>query len=953
MMRSRRALSRSPLSALFVGLFATGLLSCTKLTSLDEQVCGNGVIDKSIGEDCDGPTSSEFACRPPDVDWPCSLSCSPTGTCPTGYGCGADNVCRLPLGTFASKAFAVGPSQAQELYSGNFDNDGRQDILGVEPGRARINFVSETGMLTQTSLPVLTRPAVGHLGPLANPDKGSSIDTTDDLVVALNIGVGAFLSNGDETFTPTTYGSIAFGTIPLPIVPGKPAVESNVEKAVPIALEAVPSIPGDEIGALLGVTPTDGTISNDGFFVGFNAAGNGVILIVKDGAPLRLAGPPVWTDFDGDGSQDIVFPVKPPAGSPPDFQSKVNVYRTVVHTANGDELMKVGNGVDPVMAQIDAGGPVSGPAFVYDVNGDGHTDLLITVKLGGKSEIHVAYGLGDGRFHSQVPDPPPAVPDMVALLYTRSESFPIALGDYDGDVYPDLVTSKGLFIGKPGATMPLDLEQLYQSKRDWVTAYVTDINGDGHPDVAACSDGAPDIDLLIGNEDAYPNPLQISTDGTVANLVVGDFDGDLVNDLAFQDALSSQSSLLQVSYGRTSGGPETPVEIGRFKDIQAIGAGNTLALGVDSITDLGVISTISDVLSLSFFPGAGNRLMQTPYLLSTNADPDKAENGKINIPLATQLGFLRARDAANGEEVEKDVAIIAYAPPDITPQDGVFEQTQKTLKAFRLWGLFGAGDGLFEAQETIHCKLPEGAVALPQLSLATSIMFEGADPAKAAPTWLALPFVTLPSLESGFSITTMVASATFDTDAATCAVDGEGAHYTEEGHVLLRTRMIDLNGNGKPEIVGVLATFSDGYLQSLVQSNSTPGEGGFQGIKEAQLVVVWDGDFGSGPTISFYQPDGQPAEVNDFAVGDIDGDGRPEVLLAGRGLSAVYSISDDGKSFKNGPPLTIDIADARAVTLADADGDGALDLAVSSGSQVQIYKGDTKAAVDKVAASGQ
>ncbi len=938
--------------------------ACLELQTLEKGVCGNGVVDSSVGadglpvgEDCDGHDVGVFSCRPPTETWPCSFNCL-DGTCPVGYGCGIDDVCRRPIPSFGLAPFTHGPSQAQELYAGDFDADGRRDILGVEPGRARINFAGDTDVLQQVSVPALARPAIGRLGALTPPDETTNVlDTTDDLVIPLNIGVGALLSRGDRTFTPQTYGSISFGLIPFPLEDMMPPVLSKVTKAVPVAFDAVAgeSNPGDETAALLEVEPTDGSTTKDGFFASFSSGGSGLVFRVKDTPPSELSGLPVMADFDKDDCKEIVFPRFAPNNSPAGFTSTLHVYKTCVVSPKGYDWMRYGNGVDPVMVTIDTGALISGPAFVHDVNGDGNEDLLITVTVtvGDFSELQlrVAYSLGNGYFDSHDPNLGPAAGDEKAGFLTVLDSSPLAVGKINQDGWPDIVTGTHILLGKQGksAAEPLAFDAVYQSGRLWSEAYITDLNADGTPDVVACADGTPDIDVLTGNDTVLPNPYKVSTDGTVANLRVGDFDGDLIQDLAFQNAITAQSSLLMIAYGRTSGGVEDPVQIGDFTDIQAIAAGSVLQLGLDSISDLGVVSNIAGDLSLSFFPGAGDRVMQTPYLLTVADASNPMENGKVHIPLQTAMGFLRPWDGT--DEAQNDVAIIAVSPPDIRPEDTELEQAQKYLSSFRLWGLFGAGEGTFEAQSTAHCNLPDGSLSIQSLRLATSILVPEAPLGKAGPTWVTIPHVTLPTEPTEvLTIRSLVAQAHFD-QAGACSVDKP--HFLDPGTMLLRARTADLNGNGIPEILAIQSTFTAGYLEGLIQQSNAPDDGGFLGVESAQLVVFWDGALGDGEALSPYVPEGQPTVVNDFTVGDIDGDGKPEVIAVGRGPTATYSLGEDGQSFRTGPTVNVDMSDARAVLLADADGDGIKDMAVVSGTQLWIYKGDSKAPVESVTESAK
>ena len=72
----------------------------------------------------------------------------------------------------------------------------------------------------------------------------------------------------------------------------------------------------------------------------------------------------------------------------------------------------------------------------------------------------------------------------------------------------------------------------------WSTAAVADLNANGLIDVAVASDVSLDIDFLNNAGGGVFNPALVLTDGPVQRLVVGDFDGDLVSDLAFSQEAS-------------------------------------------------------------------------------------------------------------------------------------------------------------------------------------------------------------------------------------------------------------------------------------------------------------------------------------------------------------------------------------------------------------------------------
>lgn len=125
------------------------------------------------------------------------------------------------------------------------------------------------------------------------------------------------------------------------------------------------------------------------------------------------------------------------------------------------------------------------------------------------------------------------------------------------------------------------------------------------------------------------------------------------------------------------------------------------------------------------------------------------------------------------------------------------------------------------------------------------------------------------------------------------------------------------------------------------------------GVKE--VLVATYGDFSTGSEVKAYTHDGtliwsfaQPEFISKsaLAVGDVDGDPYPEIAFGTRrpgfgvNTCSLYVLEADG-SVKPGWPITRVAPFFSTPTLADLDGDGALDLVtIYSGSSVEAYRGD-------------
>src|SRR4051812_24607544 len=110
--------------------------SCADLPTISGGVCGNAIIESP--EDCDtfSPIRGSV-CRPKDTAGACHLDCRRRSdgsrpACPAGWGCDAEDLCRAPTGDFAPGVeFRVGG--ASSLSAGDFDGDGRTDVISEPP----------------------------------------------------------------------------------------------------------------------------------------------------------------------------------------------------------------------------------------------------------------------------------------------------------------------------------------------------------------------------------------------------------------------------------------------------------------------------------------------------------------------------------------------------------------------------------------------------------------------------------------------------------------------------------------------------------------------------------------------------------------------------------------------------------------------------------------------------
>ena len=178
---------------------------------------------------------------------------------------------------------------------------------------------------------------------------------------------------------------------------------------------------------------------------------------------------------------------------------------------------------------------------VGDFNGDGKRDLATANN--GSANVSVLLGDGNGTFGaaSNFPLAPGSHPDALAV------------GDFNGDGKPDLVTANAVSndvsvllgdgTGGFGPAASFGVGTMPSS------VVVGDFNGDGEPDLATAN--VADVSILLNNGSGGFGPAHSFAVGFPASVAVGDFNGDGRLDLATANDTASNVSVV---LGDGSGG---------------------------------------------------------------------------------------------------------------------------------------------------------------------------------------------------------------------------------------------------------------------------------------------------------------------------------------------------------------------------------------------------------------
>ncbi|MBI5536400.1 MAG: hypothetical protein HY898_27005 [Deltaproteobacteria bacterium] len=894
-------------AALALGIGVASLAGCSELAPIVRGTCGNGIVEPDNGEDCDG--FPQGVCVAPGSQGECRFGCDPSnaaGTCPQGWGCGSDKICRK-----ASKRFAKGlhPSSTplRRVFPGDFDGDGRSDVVALGADELFVRYFDAADPFgTEVLIRPATVPAVGAL---------TESPTSDFITMSLG-GLNVMRGTTDKTFLPTPYSSI-------PIPAGNTRFVAM--DAMPPNILAPGQYYGDEI-----------IVFWENQIVVPGASQNGakdVILFQSTATAADVLGEiqvaDLWVDPLESPCQEIAVAFK--------GDSKVNVLTPCKRSGAGYVWNDNINALPPVVLE---GAPIGSGVIATDLNGDQRVDLLVS---DAKLALYAAYGTNGGKFHS---DPTQLgstglVPDQkFAKVIVQGEGgllgLPLAAADLTGDGYPELVIGQpySLVLVSTKLSQPNAWAYMAVAGRDdvhWTQARIADLNSNGIPDILASTDDSPDFDFYNGVGGGLFNYFEIRTNGVPGEIRIGDFDGDLISDVAFADRTPGIHDTLSVLFGNPFGAPGPSVSMGRIGSISGILPMNMVSFGLDAVTDMIVVTKDdSDNQSLAVFSGSSDRQLQSPLRLT------RAGLANQSVDALPELAIVGHFNGESGEKRHLDAAAIASEKPDVVTGAG----------GLRLWLLPSTGEAAIDPATILSSDaLP--SEFMPNLGLAVAVNLDR----EKGDDELVMLAPSLAGVDSGMlGLMGIARSKPVDT-LHQFALDGP-LQATKPAWIGDNSRMssasqgtkggtppggqggtADMAGNGAGQIRAVDID-ADGLVDVIATGTSIGTE------QASRMLIIYrntgDGKLNAADGFEVANPSKQL--IQGFLLVQADDDPERELVILTRDEAWLVQVDLAGKKLVESKQLE-DVKGGFDGIAADFDGDGVEDLVIVGEMGIHYHRG--------------
>jgi hypothetical protein len=544
---------------------------------------------------------------------------------------------------------------------------------------------------------------------------------------------------------------------------------------------------------------------------------------------------------------------------------------------------------------------------VGDFNGDGHLDLAVANF--NSNNVTVLAGLPNA----------PGTFQLWATYPVGTNPVAIAAADFNGDGQLDLAVANihsnnvSVLLNSPSTPGAFQPAVNYNVGTSPTALAVADFNGDGRPDLAVANAGSNNVTVLAGNSNA-PGTFVTSAVYPVGtnpySIAVGDFNGDGRLDLAVANFSSNDVSVLLGSASPV-GTFQAPVSYGAGAGPVAVAVGD---FNGDGRLDLAVADLTSNTVSVLLGNTSPAGTFQAAVTYAAGTDPTALVAADFNGD-----GQL---DLAATDEGAAVVSLLLGSPT----APGTF---QLAVNYQAGTGPASMTEGDFNGDGWLDLVVANNGAS----TNTVSILFANPSVPGTFQPPVSLPTSPTPGGTNPFWVIT--------------------ADLNRDGHLDL------VVANDKTNEVAVLladphtpGTFLSAVTYPVGNGPTSVAVADLDGDGRLDLVVANFGNSQSpGSTISVLlaDPNGPPATFLPavpytvgtapaaLAVGDFNGDGRPDVAVANFGLfaspgnmvSVLLGDPNQPGKLQNAANYTAGTGPVM-IAVADLNGDGRLDLAVAN-----------------------